>query len=325
MSVIVVGGGLAGLRIAKKLDALLITNNESFTFLPRLPDSLRKGESYATRSIADSHNKVEFGTVTRIDTEKKMVFVGKKSFSYEYLVLATGATSVLPVPGAKEYAIPFYTFDDVRKVVQKLPVKKVVIVGAGPTGVEVAAELSSSAKVILLQGDSEILPTYPASARKYARKELARLGVGVRTKEFVERVTANSVVTKTDSFPYDICVWCAGVRTDIPSGVPTHKGVLVDEFLQVKGRANVFAAGDCAQSGAPLTAQAAVQEADLVIENIRLLKQQKALKKYSYHHKGDMLSLRNKAIIVSTQGVAIKGRIAAWARSVYYWWQLRSY
>ena len=325
MRCIVVGGGMAGLRIAKKLRATLITDKEEFVFLPRLPDCLSRDESYATRSIPHSHPDVILGRVQSIDLEKKHVHLKGAHHTYDYLVLATGATCILPVSGAKEYAIPFYSLADVRKIKQSLPARRIVVVGGGPTGIEVASELSSFAKVVVLQGDSEILPLFPAKARKYALSELARQGVSVHTNELVERITKRTVVTKNDSFEYDICVWCAGVRTDIPSGVPVHKGILVDEFLRVKGQTHVFAAGDCAQSGAPLTAQAAVQEADIVVENIRRMEQQRSLKQSSYRHKGDMLSLGSNALVISPQGVMLTGKLGSVVRSAYYAWQLRDY
>lgn len=322
---IVIGGGLAGLRMAKKLKAKLITTHELFVFLPRLPDALRLGEEHATRLIKRSHNDVVFGSVTRVDMQHKKVYVGSKSFSYDYLVLATGATSVLPVPGAKEYAIPFYSIDDLRRVKKRLPAKQIVVVGGGPTGVEVAAELSEHGKVTILESGSDILSMFPVRARKYARKELARLGVAIRVGESVSRISARSVVTASDSLAYDICVWCAGVRTDIPSGVPKNKGVLVDEYLRLQGQTHVFAAGDCAQSGTPLTAQAAVQEADLVVANIRRTQQSRPLKKLSYKHKGDMLSLGSRALVMPSFGFMLRGWLASQVRKAYYWWQLRSY
>ncbi len=317
--IIVIGGGIAGLRIAKRLDATLVAKQSYFTFTPQVPDMINEGGRFCTKPL--SLPNVVVGTVKRVDTEQHAVVLEDRTLYYDVLVVAIGAEPYLPVAGAKEHCIPFYTAKDAKELTERLPTRDIVIVGGGAVGVEVACEVARHAKsTTILQASQQILPAVPDRVRDYALSRLKLEGVRVRTSVRATKIEKDTVHTEKDSVPFDVCIWAGGMHSRTLDGLPKDKGILVDKHLLVKGTKNVFAAGDCAQSGNPMTAQAAQQEADLVVRNVRHMLKRKPLLTFKYKEKGRMLSL-GPVGAVYTPHLWFHGIIGEWVRKLYYYWQ----
>ena len=323
MKVVVVGGGIAGLRVAKKLGATLITDQSEFVFLPRIPELFNKKDVKASKPVFKAHNHIIKGRASKIDPDRKVVHLDKKKIPYDILVMATGARASTKVPGARANTVRFYNKQDVKKIKEKLPVEEIIIIGAGPTGVELAMELADKKHVTLLQREGHILPMFPESAREYALGKLDDAGVDIRTQQQVKEITSDEVISEHEARRADLVIWCAGVEANTVPGLPFHRGYVVNEYLQVPGYEDVYAIGDCAETGAPLSAQAALQEAELCVKNIRRQMKGKKLKEYKYSSKGQIILLGSDAYIASL--ISVRGRLAARIRDLYYNWQFSRY
>lgn len=322
MRTIVIGGGIAGLLVAKKLQATLISDTDHFVFLPRLPELLRKQAPTTRIPISKCYPNTIIARA-KVDLEKGVVYAEDKELVYDQLVIATGAKPNAPVAGVEKYAHNFYNYRDVQEIKKKVGDKRVVIMGGGPTGVEVAMELASSNEVTLLQRPDQVLKHFSSHTRSYALRKLKEVGVRVYTSDECTKVTKKYVVSKQAKHPYDLAIWAGGVQANTPEGLPEGQPVLVDEHLNVVGHNNVWAVGDCARSGSPLTAQAAQQEAVHVAKNIKRVQQGKSRKTFHFHSKGDFLLLDGVAVMDSR--FTLKGRLTHWIRNKYYDVQIARY
>lgn len=322
MRIIVVGGGIAGLLAAKKLGATLITDDEQFVFLPRLPELLCEHPPETSIPIRECHDDVIIGRAS-IDLENNQVSVDDQIHSYDELIIATGAQPAQPVPGVRTYTHSLYTHKDAKKLCDATGDKRVVIIGAGPTGVELAMQLADTNDVTLIQRSATILQTFNEKTRRYAQKKLIDAGVQLRLNQPVRRVTGKHVVTDQHEYRYDTAVWAAGVHANPPEGISTKTSIPINEYLRVQDTSNAWAIGDCAATGSPLTAQAAQEEAKHVVKNIRRKHKNKPLKPLTFKSKGDFLLLGDDAVMDSF--VTLTGRLAHLIRHAYYDVQLRRY
>lgn len=321
MRTIVIGGGIAGLLAAKKLQATLISNQDHFVFLPRLPELLREQPPQTRLKLSECHDDVLIGEPT-VDLENKRVILNKKKLSYDHLIIATGAKPNAPVPGTRTYAHNFYNYQEAQDLKTQVGDKRVVILGAGATGVELAMELAHNNHVTLLQRPEQILPHFSSHTRSYALKQLKEAGVQVRTNDACTRISSRSVVSENHKHPYQVAIWAGGVQANTPKGLP-NKPIPVDEHLNVVGYNNAWAIGDCAFSTSPLTAQAAQQEALHVAKNIQRASNNQPLRPFHFHSKGDFLLLDGIAVMDSR--ITLKGRLPAFIRNHYYQAQIRRY
>jgi NADH dehydrogenase len=296
--IVIIGAGFAGIEVARGLGAAglpvtLIDRQNHHLFQPLLYQVATAALSPA--DIAEPIRKmlrdcpsveVVLGEVTGIDKEARSVALGNgKHFSYDWLVVATGATHSyfghdewLPfAPGLK-------TIEDARKIRSRLllafeqaemsrdPAEQkrlmtIAVIGGGPTGVELAGSIAELARytlskdfhriraetatVLLLEAGPRILTAFPEDLASYAQKKLATLGVTLRTNTPVERITANSVTAKGEDIPVGFAIWAAGVTASPIGkmlGVPTDRAgrVSVNHDLSVPGLENVYVLGDLA-------------------------------------------------------------------------------
>lgn len=311
------------------------------------------------------------GSLETIDRERREVVVaplldedgseitGRHRIRYDYLVLAVGGiTNDFGTKGASEHCIMLDDRNQADRFRQKLLDQclrvsrammadeaadarvRIAIIGAGATGVELAAELYNAAaglrhyglevfdekrlQVTLIEAGPRILPALPDKLARAAHEELERLGVVVRAGTAVTEVTREGVVTSDGGIvPADLKVWAAGVRA--PSvlrgigGLETNRGdqLVVQATLQTTRDERIFAIGDCcayvpegATRPVPPRAQAAHQMAETAFENVRRLVEGKPLTRFVYRDKGSLVSLSVYSTVGSLMGNLIGGKLA---------------
>ncbi len=285
--------------------------------------------------------------------------VGRHRIRYDYLVLAVGSVSNdFGTPGVREHCIFLDERAEADRFRRKLlhqclrvsrqmaadpasdATVKIVIVGGGATGVELAAELHMSAdslamyglevfdssrlRTVLVEAGPRILPALPEKLATAAREELEAIGVKVFTDEMVVEATADGILTKRgDRFAADLMVWAAGVKGAAfmheIGGLETTRGnqLVVGPTLQTTRDERIFAIGDCASyvpPGAtrpvPPRAQTAHQMADVAFHNIRALIAGKPLKPFMYQDHGSLVSLARYATVGSLMGNLVGGKMA---------------
>jgi NADH dehydrogenase len=360
--VVIIGGGFGGLNAALGLadsSALvtLIDKKNFHTFQPLLYQVALAVLSPADiaqpiRSILRDHKNIDvlMDEVVEIDTGQRRVKAKSGTMiEYDYLILATGAThSYFGKNEWAKFAPGLKTVEDAteirRRVLlafelaerQMLETGKhqdldFVIIGGGPTGVELAGAISdtarlymakdfrhinpSSAQVLILEGSPHLLGSYPADLQKMALDQLTKLGVKVRTGAHVTDVQPGYVMVGEERIKSVVTLWAAGVQAS-PLGkmlaVETDKRgcVMVDQHLNPSGHPEIFVLGDLAhfeQDGkqVPGVAQPAMQMGDYAAKRIRMLLDgpvpMKKDKPFHYFDKGDMATIGRKAAVAKIE------------------------
>lgn len=248
--------------------------------------------------------------------EKKLILQKGNELEYEFLILALGSeTNYFAIPGLKEHSFPLKTFDDaallrdkITDLFQKKNELRVVVGGAGASGVELVAEFVNFVCILkkepnknhceveftLVEASPEILPGFEPWAIKKTRKRLANLGITVKTKHTIVDVTEDEISFKDrPKESYDILIWTGGVKgpevlKNCGLSLSDRGSALIDEYLRVRGEENsIFAIGDNStltnpKTGTSLVWNVPVAEAEgkLAAENIiRIIKRQ-TLKKF---------------------------------------------
>ena len=340
--VVVVGAGFGGMQTAQSLaksgaDVLLIDRNNYNTFVPLLyqvaaaqiePESI----AYPLRTVLRRAKNTQFmlAEVRQVDFDHQLIKTDNAVVPYDYLVLATGSqTQYLGVPGAADYGFPLRTLDQAvalrhhilhrfeQAVIEPDPVRRrqlltFVIVGGGPTGVEMAGtlvELKKSLRcdypglnwqdmqIVLVQSGDNLLANLPPRLGRYTARKLNKLGVSLYFNVRVSRVT-DSTVELSDgcTLSASTVVWAAGLEAAMPETVvapPTapKQKLKVRSTLQLTDYANVYAIGDVAyveNQGKPLTGVApeALQQGVAVARNIRRQLLGKSPQPFRYFNKG---------------------------------------
>jgi NADH dehydrogenase len=283
-----------------------------------------------------------------LDPETGQDLVPARSISYDTLVIAVGSTTNdFGTQGAAEHCL----FLDTRKQAERFHQQllnhylrahaghdesreqiSVAIVGAGATGVELAAELHNAAKelaayglgriapenmrITLIEAGPRVLPALPERIGNPVHKTLEKLGVTVLTNAAVSEVTADNLVTATGQvIPAGLKVWAAGIRApgflhEI-DGLETNRinQLVVRPTLQTTRDDNIFAFGDCAACPQPGTdrnvpprAQAAHQQASLLAKSLKLRIEGKTLPEYTYKDYGSLISLSHFSAVGNLMG-----------------------
>ena len=370
--VVVVGGGFAGLAVVKNLAKVtppvrvtLLEQHNYHLFQPLLYQ-LATGVvqpadiAHPVRGILRRYRRasVRMATVSGVDFEGREVLTDEGGrFGYDYLILAAGATTnTFGIPGVEEHSFPLKTMPDALRLRAHLlrqfeladnnPAEiargalTVVVVGGGPTGVEMAGALHElfkhvlvhdfpdldvdQARVVLLEATDHLLAPFHPSSRKHALDILRRRGVEVRLGQAMERATPDEVVLKDGTVvPTRTLIWGAGVKAnplaDVLGLEQTRGGrILVGEDLTVPGRPEVFVVGDLAGAGdgkgglLPQVAQPAIQQARHAGLQIEKTLQGTAREPFAYKDKGIMATIgRNAAVTELPNGAKFKG-VLAW-------------
>ena len=359
--VVVVGGGFAGLNAARTLrDAdveIVIVDRRNFhLFQPLLYQvamaALNPSDiAYPIRSVfrrQDNVRQVLLGEVTSVDVDNRTIQVGGDQLAYDILIVATGAThSYFGNPEWEANAPGLKTVEDALEIRAKVlkafeeaeadprradELLTFVVVGAGPTGVELAGALveiaahamgrefdrvdPTTAKVILVEGAGRVLPPYPEVSSASARRQLEDLGVEVRTDALVASIDDKGVTLKSgERIEAATVLWAAGVQAS-PVGAmvgDTDRSgrVLVDDDLSVPGHREVFVVGDLAAvDGVPGVAPAAIQMGKHVGEVIGSGER----KPFRYVDKGSLATIGRARAVADIRGLRFGGFFAwlAW-------------
>lgn len=355
--VVIVGGGFAGFEAARSLrkellkansdtEIVLVNPTDYFLYLPLLPEVAAAvvDPRRVTVSLPATLKGVRLalGTVHTVDLESRKVTYtdpegGEHSLDYDRLVLAAGSVNkLLPIPGVAEHAHGFrsvpealYLRDHVIRQIELAaatddPAERdarctFVVVGAGYTGTEVAAQGPMFTEAIagrhpelrdqpirwlLLDIAPRVLPELSLRLSRTADKVLRGRGVEVRMGDSVDEATADGVRTKSgDVVPTRTLVWCVGVRPDplvAGTGLKTEKGRLVTEpTLVVPGHPEVFACGDAAAvpdltrpgETTAMTAQHATRQGKLAGRNVAASLNGGRLRPYKHHDLGFVVDL----------------------------------
>lgn len=355
--VVIIGGGFAGIALAKKLSrkefqVVLLDKHNYHTFQPLLyqvstgglePDSI----AYPIRKVLQGYSNFHFrlAEVSKVDTDKNLVETNIGPLKFNYLVVAVGSeTNFFGNTNLEENCMAMKSIPqslNLRSLIlenfeqalltddyhEREALMNFVIVGGGPTGVELAGALAEIKKGILpkdypdldtrvaqinlVQGGERILPAMSEKASKKAEDFLENLGVHVWKGMRVQNYDGKVATTNTDiEFKTQTLIWAAGVKAVRLNGLDA-KDVLcrgerlkVNEFHQVNGFENIFAIGDVAQmesevwpKGHPMMAQPALQQGSNLGDNLVRLSEGKPLKPFQYKDKGSMATIgRNKAV-----------------------------
>jgi NADH dehydrogenase len=366
--VVIIGAGFGGLEAAKRLHeapvkVTLIDRTNHHLFQPLLYQvamaSISSTEiAYPIRSIFREQPNVTvlMADVTGIDLKKQTISMGVNELKYDYLIIAAGSqNSYFGHAEWTKHAIGLKTlqdafmirrqillaFETAEKLAPAYSVENLltfVIIGGGPTGVELAgslAELSrhalskdfrnikpSSAKIILLEGAPRILPPFPEEVSRLAEEKLRALGVEVLTRTFVTDINEHGVQIGEKFIPAVTKLWCAGVAPSPLSralaDVQLDKGgrIIVQPDLSIENYPNVFAVGDiCSyiQDGKPLPglAPVAMQQGQFVGETIENRITGRELKQFRYIDRGTLATI-GRSSAVGNVGNTIFSGLPAW-------------
>ena len=365
--IIIVGAGFAGLQTAKKLatssfDVTIIDKNNYHLFQPLLYQVATAGLSPADialpiRNIFRSQQniKIILDELTGINPEHNQITTRNNTYFYDFLVLATGSEISYFShdqwrnfsPGLKSIEDATFIRGKILKAFEKAEriknikaVKKLmkfIVIGGGPTGVEIAgaiAELSKkvlskefiaidtkAAHIILLEAGSSILPTAPNNLSIYTKDSLEKLGIEIKCNTVVQNISECLVKTNNETIEAETIIWCAGVEASSLKSwinVKTDKigRVFVNEDLSIPTYSNIFVIGDAShvkdKNGKPLPGLAPVakQEGSFVAEAIKgNILNYKNENKFYYSNRGYFATIGRSEAFADFGRFNIKGRI----------------
>ncbi len=369
--VVIIGGGFGGLNCALELasaevDITLVDRKNHHVFQPLLYQvataALNAGDiAYPIRGALRKHRNVRvlLADVESIDPARHVVVLDNGMLSYDYLVVAAGAThSYFGNDDWARLAPGLKTVEDALTIRQKIYLAyeaaereaddeltrewmTFVVVGAGPTGVELAGALAEiglhtmvkdfrnidprEIRVVLLEGQDRVLPTYPEKLSRMAEDELRRKGIEVRTSARATQIDARGVWLGEERIPTRTVLWAAGVQASplartLDAPLDRAGRVLVESDLSVPGHPEIFVVGDLAYvecDGVPVpgVAQGAIQGGRHAGDNVRRLVDGHETLIFRYHDKGSMATIGRNSAVVDTPLVKFGG-FFAWL----FWW-----
>ena len=368
--VVIVGAGFGGLFAARGLrrsdaDVVVIDRQNYHLFQPLLYQVATAGLApsdiaWPIRGILSkqANATVLLDTVVGVDAASNTVQTATQDIEYDYLILATGARHAYFgndqwqqfAPGLKSVddatdirrriLLAFEQAETETNMQEQERLLNFVVVGAGPTGVELAgtiAELarrtlaadfrridSRSARIMLVEAGDRVLPAFSDTSSDYAERALTKLGVEVMLGQPVTECDENGVVVAGERIPTATVLWAAGVAaspaSDWLSAEADRAGrVIVAGDLSVPGHSNIFVVGDTAavhdEDGNPVPgiAPAAKQQGRFVARTIQDRQKQSASSaKFHYKHAGSLATIGRKSAVIEFKRIKLRGFVAWW-------------
>jgi NADH dehydrogenase len=355
--VVIIGGGFAGLRLARKLlkydlQIVLVDKNNYHQFQPLFYQVATAGLepssiSFPFRKIFQKNKNIYFrlAEVESIESDRFCINSTIGEISYDYLVIAIGAnTNFFNNPGIADHAMPMKSVPEALEIRNKIlqnyedalsvdneedrnALMNIVVVGGGPTGVEVSGSLaelkknilpkdypeldSNKIQIFLFEASQKLLNGMSEQASQKANEYLRKLGVKVNVGIGVKSYDGSKVSFTDDSFIQSkTLIWAAGVTGNKIKGIPADvlvrgNRIKVNRFNQVEGCSAIFAIGDIAYmteekypNGHPQVAQVAIQQANYLAFNFTNIFTKRTLKEFCYKDLGSMATIgRNLAVV----------------------------
>lgn len=376
MHILIIGGGFAGLRLARKLNnkpgftVTLLDRYNYHQFQPlfyqvataaldpsNISFPLRKA-FHGSRNV-----RIRLGELVSVHPERNAVKTDHGEITYDVLVLAMGAdTNFFGNANLQENAFPMKStveaiqlkhrliqnFEDALLVKTEEELRRlltIVIVGAGPTGVEMSGSIAEMRRYVLpkdypeldfklmqiylLEGTDKTLGAMSDKSAARSQKYLENLGVTVLTNTMVKDYDGKKVTLGDGSIiPTSVVIWAAGIRGNVPTGIDPGlvvrgNRIRVDRYNRVEGFENIYALGDLAymetpkyERGHPQVASVAIQHADNVATNLMKMERKSnpaSLLQFEYHDKGSMATVgRNLAVVDIPRPKMHLGGFIAW-------------
>lgn len=365
--VVILGAGFAGLQLARRIsniyDVTVVDRYNFHQFQPlfyqvataRLePSSI----SFPLRKIfqGKKHVRVRVSEVTEVDTKQQKVITRDETLQYDYLVIATGCTSnYFGNKNIEQYAFPMKSttesialrnrillnFEDALTATpQELEgIMNIVIVGGGPTGVELAGSLAEMKKkvlpkdypdmdfsklgIYLLEGQGSLLAAMSEVSRKTSLEYLEQMGVNVWLNTIVADFDGKTITTKEGKqIPSHTMIWAAGITGNVPNGIPQGafvrgNRIKTDEYNRMIDSDNVFAIGDVSymetvgwEKGHPQLANVATNQGKHLAKNLKRLLDGKELLPFKYTNPGTMATVGKRKAVVDLPAFSFQGFIA---------------
>jgi NADH:ubiquinone reductase (H+-translocating) len=361
MKLVIIGGGFGGLRLARNLnnkpgfEITLIDKFNFHQFQPLFYQVATAGLdasniSFPLRKVFHNSKNVRFklAEVTQIVTAQNKVVTNLGEIAYDALVIATGAdTNFFGNENLVNYALPMKTTVEALQLRYRLlknfetattvtnphalqQLMNIVVVGGGPTGVELSGAIAdmkrfvlykdypelafSKMKIYLLEGTSKTLAAMRKKSSANSRKYLENLGVTVLTNSILKDYDGETVTLQNgDVIDTKMVIWAAGIKGNVPTGIDATliargNRIKIDKQCRVEGLQNVYAIGDVAYmeepaypNAHPQVAPVAMQMADLIAENLKRTEAKSSKKHFldfAYEDKGSMATVgRNLAVV----------------------------
>lgn len=376
MKIVIVGAGFGGLRLARKLnnkpgfEVVLVDRFNYHQFQPLFYQVATAGLdasniSFPLRKVFQKSKnvRIRLAELKEVVPSQNKIITDQEEIHYDALVLATGADTnffgntqiagnAFPMKSTVEALQLRYrllqNFEKALTVTSETELQRlmnIVVVGGGPTGVEVSGALAEMKKYVLpkdypeldfskmniylLEGADKTLGTMSEKSSLQSQKYLERLGVKVMTNAFVKEYDGTSVfLNKGEQINTATMIWAAGIKGNIPNGVDkglVAKGnrITTDRYCRINGYNNIYAIGDLAYmetskypNGHPQVAPVAMQQADLLAGNFKLIERKSNPDKqyaFEYRDKGSMATVgRNLAVVDIPKPKLHFGGLMAW-------------
>lgn len=333
----IIGGGFVGSLVAKKLEnrfkVTLIDNKDCFEFTPGVPRTLVQPEH--KKSIQVKHkNYLKKATIINDETisiGECFVNTKTKKLFFDYLVIASGSSysSLLSnVVVSTKADVLSSVHDDLKKS------KKILIIGGGFVGVEVAGEICErfpNKRLTLVHAQNRLLERCTGKAQEYAKNQLTKKGVEIIFNELITRNSGNIFHTnKGRKIKADIAFSCAGI---IPNSgfirdesLKVGRGFIrVNDYLQMIGKNNVFVGGDVSSVKEEKLAQVAQKHAKIIARNIIFSESNKKLVKYIPRSRPLLISLGKYKGILTYNNFTLTGIIPAFMKILVEWKSMIKY
>lgn len=376
MKVVIVGAGFGGLRLARKLnnkagfEVVLVDKFNFHQFQPLFYQVATAGLdasniSFPLRKVFQKSKnvRIRLAELKQVVPGENKIITDKEEIPYDVLVLATGAdTNFFGNAQLEENAFPMKSTVEalqlryrlLQNFEKALTVKEeqewqrlmnIVVVGGGPTGVEVAGALSemkrfvlpkeypeldfSKMNIYLLEGSSKTLGAMSERSSQRSMRYLEKLGVNLQTNTLVKDYDGKTVkLASGELIETATVIWAAGIKGNIPAGINKEliargNRIKTDRYCRVAGFGNIYALGDLAYmetpkypQGHPQVAPVAMQQADLVANNLKLLERRSRPEnqlEFEYRDKGSMATVgRNLAVVDIPKPKMHLGGLFAW-------------